>query len=117
MAGSDSLPLVKGTLDVLVLKALTWTPMHGFEVTAWLEERSGGALLLDDSALYQALYRLEARGLVAAEWGVTENNRRARYYRTTAAGAAHLRDETARWVRYADTVTGILTGEAVMGRG
>jgi transcriptional regulator len=105
---SDRLPVVKGTLDVLVLKALAWTPMHGFEITAWLEERSGGRLDLDDSALYQALYRMEARALVKAEWGVTENNRRARYYRPTAAGLAHLRDETDRWLRYAATVTDIL---------
>ena len=108
---TDRLPVVKGTLDVLVLKALSWTPMHGFEITAWLEERSAGGLDVDDSALYQALYRLEARGLVSAEWGITENNRRARYYRPTAAGRVHLRDETARWIRYAQTVTGILTGD------
>lgn len=107
---ADRLPVVKGTLDVLVLKALAWTPMHGFEITAWLEERSGNGLELDDSALYQALYRMEARGLLRAEWGRTENNRRARYYRPTSAGLAHLREETARWVRYARTVTDILTG-------
>lgn len=106
---ADRMAVVRGTLDVLVLKALAWGPMHGFEVTAWLEERSQGALLLDDSALYQALYRLEGRGLLAAEWGVTENNRRARYYRITPAGRAHLRAETALWVRYVDTVTGVLT--------
>jgi PadR family transcriptional regulator PadR len=100
---------VKGTLDVLVLKALAWGPMHGFEVAAWLEERSSGALALDDSGLYQALYRLEGRGLVAAEWGVTENNRRARYYHLTPEGRTHLAQETATWVRYATTVTGILT--------
>lgn len=107
---ADRLAVVKGTLDVLVLKALAWGPMHGFEVAAWLETRSAGALALDDSGLYQALYRLEGRGLVAAEWGVTENNRRARYYRVTRAGRAHLTRETATWVRYAETVTGILTG-------
>ena len=106
---SDALPLVKGTLDVLVLKALSWTPMHGFEITSWLEERSGGALGVQDSALYQALHRMEARGLVVAEWGVTANNQRARYYRVTDAGRAHLTAETAQWVRYAETVTGILT--------
>ena len=103
------LSVLKGTLDVLVLKALAWAPMHGFEITAWLEQRSRGTLALDDSALYQALYRLEGRGLIEAEWGVTENNRRARYYRIGAAGRAHLRRETATWVRYAETVTGILT--------
>ena len=109
---ADTLPLVKGTLDVLVLKALTWTPMHGFEITSWLEARSGGALGVQDSALYQALHRLEERGHVSAEWGVTANNQRARYYRLTKAGKAHLAAETAQWVRYAETVTGILTTAA-----
>ncbi len=107
-----TLAVVKGTLDVLVLKTLSWGPMHGFEVASWLEARSGGALAVDDSALYQALYRLEGRALVAAEWGVTEHNRRARYYHLTEAGRAHLARETATWVRYAATVTGILTGPA-----
>jgi transcriptional regulator len=109
---ADSLPVVKGTLDVLVLKALSWTPMHGFEVTTWLEDRSGGALDVEDSALYQAFYRLEARNLIAAEWGVTENNRKARYYRITNAGRAHLRAQTAQWLRYAETVSDILTAAA-----
>jgi PadR family transcriptional regulator len=108
----DSLPLVKGTLDILVLKALSWTPMHGFEITQWVEGRSGGALDVRDSALYQALHRLEERELVAAEWGITENNQRARYYKLTRAGRAHLTAETAQWVRYAATVTGILTSAA-----
>jgi PadR family transcriptional regulator PadR len=106
---AEALPVVKGTLDVLVLKALSWGPMHGFEVTAWLESRSGGALEMEDSALYQALYRLEERGLAAAAWGVTENNRRARYYRITAAGRAQLRAQTTQWLRYATMVRGILT--------
>jgi transcriptional regulator len=106
------MPLVKGTLDVLVLKALCWCPMHGFEITCWLEDRSHGALGVDDSALYQALHRMEERGLVSAEWGVTDNNRRAKYYQVTAAGRAYLDAETARWVRYAETVTGILTAAA-----
>jgi PadR family transcriptional regulator PadR len=104
----DALALVKGTLDVLVLKTLTWAPMHGFEITTWLEERSGRTLDINDSALYQALYRMEERGLVKAEWGVTENNRRARYYRITPAGSAHLEAETAQFLRYAETVGGIL---------
>jgi PadR family transcriptional regulator, regulatory protein PadR len=106
------LTVVKGTLDVLVLKALAWGPMHGFEVASWLEARSGGVLTLDDSGLYQALYRLEGRALISAEWGVTENNRRARYYRVTRAGRTHLAKETANWVRYAETVTAILTSPA-----
>ena len=106
---ADALPLVKGTLDVLVLKALSWAPMHGFEITVWLEGRSGGAVGVQDSALYQALHRLEERGFAAASWGVTENNQRARYYRITDFGRAYLAAETAQWVRYAETVTGILT--------
>jgi transcriptional regulator len=109
---TSALPVVKGTLDVLVLKALSWGPMHGFEVTTWLEQRSGGALDVEDSALYQAFYRLEARELIAADWGVTENNRKARYYRITTAGRSHLRAQTAQWVRYAETVSDILTAPA-----
>lgn len=105
----DRLAVVKGTLDVLVLKALAWGPMHGFEVATWLEQSSDGALALDDSGLYQALYRLEGRELITAEWGVTENNRRARYYHIAKAGRSHLARETATWVRYAATVTAILT--------
>lgn len=106
---ADPIPLVKGTLDILVLRALAWTPMHGFEITTWLEEQSGGALGVRDSALYQALHRMEERGLIAAEWGITGNNQRARYYKVTRSGRAHLAAETAQWVRYADLVTGILT--------
>ncbi len=116
MPASEPLPVVKGTLDVLVLKALSWTPMHGFEVATWLEGRSGRGLGIDDSALYQALYRMEARGLVAAEWGVTDNNRRARYYRLTRKGRAHLEAETRRWGRYARLVTDILGAPAPEGR-
>jgi len=103
------LPVVKGTLDLLVLRALSWTPMHGFEIVSWLERAGGGSLELEDSALYQAVYRLEERGLLQAEWGVTENNRRARYYKLTAAGRNHLKAETKNWMRYAGTVTSILT--------
>jgi transcriptional regulator len=102
------LPVLKGTLDLLVLRALSWTPMHGFEIVSWLERAANGSLELEDSALYQAVYRLEERGQLQAEWGVTENNRRARYYKLTAAGRTYLRSETKNWVQYADTVTAIL---------
>jgi len=105
----DQLSLVKGTLDILVLKTLSWGAMHGFEITSWLEDRSGGALDVEDSALYQALHRLEERGLVSAEWGMTENNRRARYYGITREGRSHLRAETTRWLRYTATVSDILS--------
>jgi transcriptional regulator len=106
----------KGTLDVIVLRALSWSPMHGVEVIDWLEQRTGGALELDDSGVYQALYRMEARGLVEAEWGTTGNKRRARYYRITDAGVAHLRAETRKWVRYADTLVALLTSPRAGGR-
>jgi PadR family transcriptional regulator, regulatory protein PadR len=106
---APTLSLMKGTLDMLVLRALSWEPMHGFEIITWLEDRSGGRLGVDDRALYQALQRLEERGLIGAEWGVTENNRRARYYRIAVAGRAHLRAETAHWLQYAKTVAEILT--------
>lgn len=106
-----SLPLFKGTLDLLALKTLSWGPMHGYGIASWLEERSGGTLGVDDSAIYQALHRLEGRRLVSAEWGVTENNRRARYYRLTAAGENHLRAESDTWFRYTRSVTAILTLE------
>src|SRR4051812_29808917 len=103
------LPLLKGTLDLLVLRALSWTPMHGFEIVTWLERAANGSLELEDSALYQAVYRLEERGYLQADWGVTENNRRARYYKLTAEGRANLRAETKNWMQSADTAPTILT--------
>jgi PadR family transcriptional regulator, regulatory protein PadR len=108
MPAADTLPFLKGTLDILVLKALGWAPMHGFELTRWLADRSGDAFELDEAAVYQSLYRLEARGLVAAEWGTSEKGRRARYYKLTAAGRESLRREAALWRRYAEVVATIL---------
>ena len=105
------LTLLKGTLDLLVLQALAWAPMHGFEITGWLEARSddaGAAITVDAPAVYQALYRLEGRELVAAEWGVSDKGRRARYYRLTTRGRAQLRAEAATWRRYATAVAAIL---------
>jgi len=108
---SEQLPVVKGTLDVLVLKSLSAGPLHGFEVVTWLEARSDGALDVEDSAIYQALYRLEQRELVAASWGVTENNRRARYYEISSAGRAWLKAQTRQWLEYTRLVSGILTAQ------
>lgn len=105
---ADNIALLKGTLDVLVLKTLSWGPMHGVEITTWLEDRSDGALGVDDSALYHALNRMEARGLVQSEWGLTDNNRRARYYRTTAAGRAWLKAESVKLLKYTKTLTTVL---------
>jgi transcriptional regulator len=100
--------ILKGTLDVLVLKALSSTRMHGFQITAWLEQQAGGSLGLDDSAVYQALYRMEKRGLLRGEWGVTDSNRRARYYELTRRGRTHLEGETDRVLRHTDTLRSIL---------
>ena len=104
--------LLKGTLDVLVLKAISWTPLHGFEITSWLEERSGGHLNVEDAALFQALHRMEERGLITAEWGVTENNRKARYYSLTARGKSYLKSEATALTRYAQVVTSILSARS-----
>jgi len=106
---ADTLPLLKGTLDLLILKTLSWGPMHGYAIATWLEDRSGGALGVDDSALYQALQRMEGRGWLSAEWGTSENNRRARYYKLTTAGRQRLRTETATWLRYTQSVTSIIS--------
>ena len=106
---SPALPLLKGTVDVLVLKALSWGPMHGFGISSWFETNSDGMLGMDDSAMYQVLHRLEGRGYIEGEWGVTENNRQAKYYRLTPSGRRHLRDETEMWMRYSRSVTGLLS--------
>lgn len=111
MTELPTLPLLKGTLDMLVLKALQTGPMHGFGVALWLEERSRGVLDLDDSVAYQVLHRLESRGLIEAEWVVTENNRRAREYRLTRAGRSRLTEETDTWLRYSKIVTSIVTAD------
>jgi PadR family transcriptional regulator, regulatory protein PadR len=100
--------LIKGTLDMLILRTLAREPMHGYGVTEWIRERTGGLLSVKDAALYQALRRLEGQGLVEAEWGVSENGRRARYYSLTAAGRKRLKAETTSWSAYADAVFRVL---------
>jgi PadR family transcriptional regulator PadR len=106
MAGE--LDLIRGTLDLLILRTLTAAPMHGYAVVAAIRERSGGELLVEEGALYPALHRLEERGLVEAEWGVSENNRRARYYALTRAGAKRLRAASGEWERYVRAVGRVL---------
>ena len=104
----EPMQIVRGTLDILVLKTLSWGPMHSFEIIAWLEDRSAGRLSVDDSALLQAFHRMEERGLVASNWGLTPNNRRARYYRMTSKGAAHLKAEAAKLSEYTEALSAIL---------
>ena len=103
--GSD---LIYGTLNVLVLKTLTWEPMHGYAISNWLRERSGGTLQVDDAALYKSLHRLEAQGAIDSEWGISENNRRAKYYRLTTVGRRQLRAERTARLEFAVAVTRIL---------
>ena len=105
---TDTMPVFKGNLDMLMLKALSWGEMHGFEILEWLEQRSGGRLDIDDSAVYQALHRLEERGLVRAEWGVSDKNRRVRFYRLTPAGRSQLRVDSSRWSEYAELLVSIM---------
>jgi transcriptional regulator len=106
------LELMQGTLDVLVLRALIWGERHGFAVARWIKESSGQTLEVEDRALYVALHRLESRGHVVSDWGVSDNNRRARYYKLTAAGRRQLRAAEDRWTRYADAVFRVLRASA-----
>ena len=109
------LDLLQGTVDLLVLKSLSWGPQHGYAVSRWIRERSLGALGLEDAGLYQALHRLERKRWVTASWGVSENNRRARYYEITADGRARLRAETGTWRQYAAAVFRILDSQRAEG--
>lgn len=104
----STLSLLQGTVGLLVLRALQKGPAHGYAITRWIHERTDGTLVMEDAALYQALHRLEARGLVEAEWGLSENNRRAKYYALTPAGRKQLRSEVASWRRYADAMVKII---------
>lgn len=104
----SSLKLIQGTVDLLILKTLTRGPQHGYGVSAWIRERTGGELGIEDAALYQALHRLERRGLVASEWGQSDNNRRAKFYEITPKGRQRLADESTTWQRYARAVFTVL---------
>jgi PadR family transcriptional regulator len=100
--------MLRGTVDVLVLKTLAWDTMHGYSISSWLRAHSGGTLVVEDAALYQALHRLERQGAIASEWGVSENNRRARFYRLTPGGRARLRTDAASFRDFARAVVAIL---------
>ena len=104
----DTSELLRGTLDLLVLRALAAQPLHGFGLSRWIEDRTNNELEIVDSALYKALHRLEDGGAITAEWGVSDNNRRAKYYSLTARGRQMLRAETATWKRYVAAVSGAL---------
>ena len=100
--------LLQGTLSILILKALMVGPAHGFAIARWIEGTTQDVLRIEEGSLYPALRRVEDRGWVTSEWGLSENNRRARYYTLTAEGRAHLRTEAAVWLRYSTAVTRVL---------
>jgi PadR family transcriptional regulator PadR len=96
--------VLQGTLDMLVLKALSGGPMHGYDVAEYIVARSDDVLRVEEGALYPALHRLELRGWLASEWGVSANNRRAKFYRLTAAGRKHLAAESSQWARLSGAI-------------
>ena len=100
--------ILQGTVDILILRTLAWQSMHGYAISRWIASRTDGVLAVDGAALYQALHRLENRKLVSPSWGLSENNRKAKYYTITAAGRARLKSEAAVWNRYADAVAKVL---------
>ena len=102
------LDLLQGTLDLLILRALSLGPRHGYAVASWIRGTTSDRLQIEEGALYTALHRMEKRGWLDAEWGVSENNRRAKYYQLTAKGRAQLREKSARWSEYAAAVFQVL---------
>jgi PadR family transcriptional regulator, regulatory protein PadR len=104
----DDLELMQGTLDLMVLKALTWGPLHGYAVAGWVARATDADLQIEEGALYTALHRMEKRGWLESEWGLSENNRKAKYYQLTAVGRRQLRTQADRWTRYAKAVFRLL---------
>ena len=91
--------VLRGTLDLLILKAVSWRPTHGYAVARWIEQATGDVLQIEEGSLYPALHRLEARGWISAEWGASENNRKAKFYAITRQGQKKLAEDTAYWQR------------------
>jgi PadR family transcriptional regulator, regulatory protein PadR len=106
--------LLPGTLGILILKSLLLGPSHGYAIARWVESTTADVLKIEEGSLYPALRRLEDRGLVTSEWGLSTNNRRARYYQITADGRKHLRNEAAVWLRYSQAVTRVLRAEPAL---
>lgn len=105
----NNVDLLQGTLDLIVLKALSWGPMHGFGLARWIQLTSEDALQVEEGSLYPALYRMENRGWIKAQWALTENGRRAKYYKLTAAGKRQLVSELAEWTRMSAAMGKIVT--------
>ncbi len=109
------LDLVRGTLDLLILKTLSWGPMHGLAVMRAIEQTTRDQLQIEEGALYPSLHRMEDKGWLDAEWGLTERNRKAKFYRLTANGRKHLTAELTRWSRYTDVVGLVLNARSAVG--
>jgi PadR family transcriptional regulator len=105
---ADSTELLHGTLDALVLKTLSWGARHGYAIARWIEEITDDALRIEEGSLYPALYRMERRGWIEAEWGLSENHRKVKFYRLTTAGHERLAVETAQWSRFTTAVSKVL---------
>src|ERR1700722_11323757 len=103
------LELFRGTLDILILKALIWGPLHGYTITGFIRHQSDDALLVEEGTLYPALWRLESKGFVEAEWGLSDNNRKAKFYKLTGEGRRYLRAEAKTWEAYAEAVAKVLS--------
>lgn len=110
--GREPEDLLRGTLDALILKALTWGPCHGYGIARWIKGTSRDALAVEDRALYLALHRLEDKGWVDSDWGLSDNNRRAKFYQLTPHGRAQLRAESSRLARYAEGLFLVLNATA-----
>lgn len=108
----EPIDVLRGTLDLLTLKALSWGRAHGYAVARWIEQATDDALRIEEGSLYPALHRLEERGLIEADWGLSDNNRRAKFYTLTAEGRRALRSETATWARFAKAVFAALDAPA-----
>lgn len=100
--------LLRGTLDLMILRTLSWAPSHGYGIARWIERCTGDVLQVEEGSLYPALYRLEERGLVTSEWGITDMNRRAKFYRLTAAGRKELAASREYWTKFARAVSQVL---------
>jgi PadR family transcriptional regulator PadR len=107
-----SVDLLQGTLDVLVLKTLSWGPMHGYGIARWLQQVTDDVLQIEEGSLYPALHRMERKGWIASEWGLSENNRRAKYYKLTAEGRKQLRAEATTWSVFSQAVSKVLGATA-----
>ena len=111
MAATE-LDLLRGTLDLLVLKTLSWGPMHGLAILRWIERVTGQRLQITEGALYPALHRMEQRGWLEAEWGYTERNREAKFYKLSPAGRKQLAAELSKWSRYTEAVNLVISAQS-----